>query len=74
MSTEQIDIYNFSELRQRGIDALTEALGPVGMAYFFRQFEPGHGNYTAEREALLADVKIEDFEAYIKRSRQALTK
>jgi hypothetical protein len=66
----KINIYNFSELRQRGIEALTDALGPVGMAYFLRQFEQGRGDYTAERETLLADVTLEDFEAYIKRSRQ----
>ena len=70
MSGEKINIYNFSELRQKGIDALTEALGPVGMAYFLRQFEHGRGDYTAEREALLADVTMEDFEAYVKLSRK----
>ncbi|MDR0238789.1 MAG: hypothetical protein LBI88_00995 [Deltaproteobacteria bacterium] len=70
MSEEKLNIYNFSELRQRGIDALTEALGPVGMAYFFRQFEPGCGDYTAERQALLADVTLEDFAAYVKRSKE----
>jgi hypothetical protein len=74
MSEEIIDIYNFSELRQRGIDALTKALGPVGMAYFLRQFEPGHGDYTAERGALLADVKLEDFEAYAKRGKELVNK
>ena len=70
MTEEKININNFSELRQKGIDALTEALGPVGMAYFFRQFEPGRGDYTAEREALLADVALEDFEAYVKQGRK----
>jgi len=70
MSGEKVNIYNFSELRQKGIEALTDALGPVGMAYFFRQFEQGHGDYTAEREALLADVTMEDFEEYVKRNRK----
>ena len=70
MSGEKINIHNFNELRQRGIDALTEALGPVGMAYFFRQFEPGRGDYTVEREALLSDVTWENFEAYVARSRK----
>ena len=74
MSAEKINIYNFSELRQKGIDALTEALGPVGMVYFLRQFEPGHGNYTVEREALLADVTMKDFEEYVKRSREEIAK
>ena len=69
-SEEKINIHNPSELRQKGIDALTEALGPVGMAYFFRQFEQGQGDYTAEREELLADVTLKDFEAYVERSRK----
>ena len=64
------ELYNPSLLRQKGIEALTVALGPVGMAYFFRQFEQGHGNYTSEREALLADVSMEDFEAYVEHSRK----
>jgi hypothetical protein len=37
---------------------------------FFRQFEQGCGDYTAERERLLADVTMEDFEAYVERSRK----
>jgi hypothetical protein len=64
------ELYNPSLLRQKGIEALTAALGPVGMAYFFRQFEQGCGDYTAERERLLADVTMEDFEAYVERSRK----
>jgi hypothetical protein len=70
MSGEKVNIYNFSELRQKGIEALAESLGPVGMAYFFRQFEQGRGDYAAEREDLLADATLEDFEEYVKRSRQ----
>jgi hypothetical protein len=30
----------------------------------------GNGDYTAERERLLADVTMEDFEAYVERSRK----
>jgi hypothetical protein len=39
-----------AELRRAGIDALMKALGPVGMARFLQQFEPGHGDYTAARD------------------------
>ncbi|MDR0843452.1 MAG: hypothetical protein LBP68_08550 [Acidobacteriota bacterium] len=39
--------------------ALTRELGPIGMAYFIRQFAPGYGDYTVEREELLADVTNE---------------
>jgi hypothetical protein len=64
------ELYNPSLLRQKGIEALTAALGPVGMACFFRQFEQGNGDYTAEREPALANVTMEDFEAYVERSRK----
>lgn len=35
------------------------------MVYFIRQFDKGEGDYTAERERLLADVTIEDIEGHI---------
>ena len=65
-----VELYNPSLLRQKGIEALADALGPAGMAYFLRQFGRGSGDYTTEREALLADVTMEDFEAYVKRIRK----
>lgn len=55
-----IDYNNPSMLWHRGIKALTRELGPVGMAYFLRQFAPGYGDYTAERDELLADVTNEE--------------
>ena len=42
------------------IDALTRELGPVGMAYFIRQFDRGYGDYTAERDELLAGITNDD--------------
>ena len=59
MSEQVLDYTNPIVVRQAGIKALSEALGPVGMAYFFRQFEPGEGNYTEEREELLKDYTME---------------
>lgn len=60
-----IDFRNPSVVRKMGIDALTKELGPVGMAYFIRQFDMGEGDYTANREQLLADVTMEDIERYL---------
>ena len=54
-----IDYRNPNVIRKLGIDALTKELGPVGMAYFIQQYDRGDGNYTAEREKLLADVTME---------------
>jgi hypothetical protein len=52
MSKAAIDFTNPAVVWKTGIKALSEALTPVGMAYFFRQIEPGAGNYTEEREEL----------------------
>ena len=52
-------ITNQSELRHRGFRALTEALGWVNAVRFLRQYEPGVGNYTEERRALLPDWDAE---------------
>ena len=57
-----MDYRNPMVLWQRGIDALTRELGPVGMAYFVRQFSPGYGDYTKEREELLRGVTLESIQ------------
>ena len=51
MSSAAIDYMNPVTVRREGIKALSCALTPVGMAYFFRQIEAGEGNYTDEKEA-----------------------
>ena len=55
-----IDYRNPAVIRRLGIDALTKELGPVGMAYFIRQFDRGQGDYTAERAELLAGITNDD--------------
>jgi hypothetical protein len=49
------DTLNPAELRAAGYKALTDALGPLGMARFLRQFERGNGDYTRERHQWLRD-------------------
>jgi len=49
-----------AELRRVGLDALVKALGPVGMARFLQQFDPGHGDYTAERQAILGNPTVDE--------------
>lgn len=48
-------ITNQSELRRRGFQVLSEALGWVNAVRFLGQFDPGSGNYTEERRAFLPD-------------------
>ena len=50
------------QIREAGIKALAEALGPLGMVRFMQQFEDGHGDYTKEKYNM-PDITIEEFEA-----------
>jgi len=48
------------ELNCLGYRALTDALGFDGMIRFLRQFEPGQGDYTAERQKRIENVSLDD--------------
>lgn len=58
-----------AELRRVGIDALVKALGPVGMARFLQQFDPGHGDYTAHRYAILGNPTVDELMDEVERRR-----
>jgi hypothetical protein len=53
------DTLNPVELRTAGCKALADALGPLGMARFLRQFEQGNGDYTRERKKLIGNQSIQ---------------
>ena len=55
-----IDFRNPALLRKAGMSALKKELGTVGTTYFLRQFNVGQGNYTVEREKLLANITLDD--------------
>lgn len=63
-----IDVTKLSqaEIRRLGIEALTKALGPAGMARFMQQFELGSGDYTKDRDEILGNPSIEEIVAEIK--------
>ena len=44
-----VNVDNPIEVRRLGLEALREALGPVGMVRFIQQFETGIGDYTKEK-------------------------
>ena len=50
-----------NEIRREGLKVLAEKLGPVGMVRFLQQYETGHGDYTAEREAWQKSLEEEAF-------------
>ena len=58
-----------NQIREIGVEALTDALGPVGMVRFLRFFETGIGNYSKERETWLNELSIRDITEEIKEKR-----
>ena len=66
-------VYNMKDpriVRQIGLEALVNSLGPVGMAYFFQQFDIGTGDYTKERDALNGDMTVDEICAEILAARK----
>lgn len=49
-----------AEVNATGIDALVRALGVADTARFLQQYGPGLGDYTAERDALIGDLSLDD--------------
>jgi hypothetical protein len=55
------------QIRERGIQALREHLGIVGMVRFLQQSETGWGNYTEERYQWLGDPDLRTLAKEIQR-------
>lgn len=60
-----VTVKDLEKIRQEGLKALKEKLGPVGMIKFIQMYSDGKGDYTEEREELLKNVTIKDFEKFI---------
>ena len=59
-----------NQVRQEGISALTESLGPVDTIRFLQQFDLGHGDYTAERHRILGNPTVDELFRKIKEHRK----
>ena len=59
-----------AQIRERGIEALVKALGPVGMVRFLQQFDMGSGDYTRDREKWLKGLTVHDVVQEIKGRRK----
>ena len=57
------------EIRKAGIEALLERLGPEGTLRFLQQYNPGQGDYTAERHTWLDPLSLEEIEKSIRQRR-----
>jgi hypothetical protein len=49
MNNVAVNLNSFNEIRSVGLEALKNALGPVGVTKFIQQFENGSGDYTKEK-------------------------
>jgi hypothetical protein len=68
MSTEQ---RSMEEIRLAGLEALRQALGPVGMVRFLQQSDVGAGDYTAQRGRWLNHLSVADVADAIQTRHQA---
>ncbi len=60
-----VTVRELEKIRREGLKALKEKLGVEGMIKFIQMYSDGKGDYTQEREELLKDVTIEDFEKFL---------
>lgn len=60
-----INLSNPVEIRNVGIKALQEALGPVGMVKFMQQYDMGYGDSTKEKQEQ-PDVSLEEIDRLLK--------
>lgn len=60
-----VNLNNPLEIRMVGMQALKDALGPVGMVRFMQQYDLGYGDYTKERQSE-PDIDINEIDALLK--------
>lgn len=60
-----INLNNPLEVRMIGIQALREALGPVGAVRFMQQYDMGYGDYTKEKKNE-PDLNLDQIAALLK--------
>lgn len=53
------------DVRNAGMKALREALGPVGMVKFMQQYDMGYGDYTKEKQAQ-PDMSLEEIDMLLR--------
>ena len=61
-----VNLSNPIEIRNEGIKALQEALGPVGMVKFMQQYDMGYGDYTKEKQKQ-PDISLDEIDMLLKK-------
>ena len=55
-----------SDITQQALAVLTKVLGIADTGRFLNQFTAGYGDYTTERDALFADLTLDELLSAIK--------
>lgn len=55
------------DVRNAGMKALQEALGPVGMVKFMQQYDMGYGDYTKEKQEQ-QDMSLEEIDMLLNKN------
>lgn len=61
-----VNLSNPIEIRNVGIRALQEALGPVGMVKFLQQYDVGYGDYTKEKQEQ-PNINLDEIDMLLKK-------
>ena len=64
------DARPLNEINQQAIALLYKELGTVDAVRFLKQFTPGYGNYTEERESLFANKSLDEIVSEIEKRRK----
>ncbi len=65
-----VTVKDLEKIRQEGLKALKDKLGPIGMIKFIQMYSDGEGDYTKERRKKLAELKEADLKEYLKNGKQ----
>ena len=60
------------QIREKGLEALRQHLGVVGMVRFLQQTELGYGNYTEERQQWLGNSDLDEVAQKIQKAKSPL--
>lgn len=61
-----VNFNNPMEIRSIGMQALKDALGPIGMVRFIQQYDLGYGDYTKERQEE-PDIGLDEIDHLLKK-------
>ena len=61
-----VNLSSTIDVRNAGMKALQDALGPVGMVKFMQQYDMGYGDYTNEKQKQ-PDISLDEIDMLVKK-------